>query len=68
MVKWLCHFFFIPCSMYLHAQDSTSNPQIDAAKKAFEKAVTTDQKVTTCFFIADNFMDKDQYGLAEQNH
>jgi signal transduction histidine kinase len=65
MVKWLCHFFFIPCSMYLHAQDSTSNPQIDAAKKAFEKAVTTDQKVTTCFFIADNFMDKDQYDSAQ---
>ncbi len=49
----------------MQAQEHASTPQIDSAKKDYDKAATTEQKVKSCFFVADNFMDKDQYDSAQ---
>ncbi len=65
MVKWLCHFFFIAWGICLQAQEHATTPQIDSAKKDFDNARTTEHKVKTCFFIADNFMDKDLYDSSQ---
>jgi signal transduction histidine kinase len=64
MVKWLCHFFLFYSST-LHAQEIGQPAAVDSAKNRFANQQNTDDKVKNCFFIADKFMDLDQYDSAQ---
>jgi signal transduction histidine kinase len=65
MVKWLCRFFLFFCCNPLYSQKPGQLAIIDSAKKNYTSRAQIDGKVTTAFFIADNFMDMDQYDSAQ---
>jgi signal transduction histidine kinase len=65
MVKWLCRFFLFFFCNPLYSQEPGLPALIDSAKRNYASQALTDGKVTTAFFVADNFMDLDQYDSAQ---
>lgn len=56
-------FLFVQLS--LHAQERADSKSIDSARTAYNSTNKENDRVNNCFFIADQFMDLDQYDSAQ---
>jgi signal transduction histidine kinase len=60
---WFLQVFFLLCYCFSNAQQLTP---IDSAKKTIAASFSNENNfVATCFFIADNYMDIEQYDSAQ---
>lgn len=64
MIKWCCCFLW-SVLLYTGIQAQTGYDNVETARRQYARDEGTDNRVKTCFFIADHFMDMDQYDSAQ---